>query len=428
VSLPYAVFSVMPDFEKEPEYGTVNLVERINVSPAPDTALFPQTTPDLTFNFEFAMEVQDLRTVKKFFLDRGGRNEPFYLPSWRADLPAVSGASGASLITVLSPGYPAAHFGGSTRADGRGRQIFIWQPGEDLFTTAVVGAEELLHGNVELSLSGWLPFTVNAKTAIIGFLHLARFEEDQLDYEHLLSTEATATIRFRGIRAWNGEESVLTVEPVTVETDWLGFESATIEAEDAPPADERVSYSLGPAVYETPEFPQTAEWAAWVNPDGIRFTDTLDIGGQVTPDGSGSLTALATGFVNTEHLSLCFLNNAQEAIAYQLTATGIRVSAHTVGSPVHFNFTGLDPVIVWLGNLSPGLGEDADFICYYRLAGENILYCRLSRDGFATEHVAARLPVKLLKLKGARISEGRILLDCLDTGFRHVTLTSPEYE
>ena len=438
--LPYPVFDIVPDFTDPPTYGVTNVVERASLSPAIDAAFFPQHTPDQSFAFNFAFTAAaDSRAMKDFFRDRGGRMAPFYLPSWRADLPAITGvagsnSSGDTKITVEAEDYNATHLDG-TAGDHYGRQIFIWQPDEDLFTASVVAATQDTSEHAVLTLSKFLPFTVDIKTAIIGFLHLAHFDADDLSFDHLTSAAATMDAKFRAARESSDETPTLAVTRVDLDgpdgADTIkGFATATVAAGVSDPPDTRVAWGNGPAVLHTIASPLFGTgWTAWANGDGIRIKTAAAPPpfSQSVPDGTGTLSGLVAGFIDTEHISLSFTRNAWEAIAYQRTATAIRIWLKQFAGPVAYNFDGLDPVLANSGEFGLSDPENAVVICYYRKPSDSRLYARFSTDLYAIEYTAAALPLRPIKLIRAYKSGLTVKLEYLDAHFRTVTLTSAAY-
>lgn len=423
----YPVFELIPDFSDPPEYGTLTAVERAGLSPAQDVAFFPHTQPEHTFSFQFVFTTAaDIRAMKAFFLDRAGRTKPFYLPSWRNDLPAYTGAAGSNLLTVVADYELGDH------ADAAGRQVFIWQPGKALFVSSVVSATPGVSGRVELNLTRFLPFTVDATTAVIGYVHLVRFSEESLQYDHLSASVATVDAKFQTVRQWTGEEDSFSIERLDIATaggTLRGFLTAEATVAEVSPADSRTAYANGPAALETGEsYPMTTAWAAWINSDGIRLQEA-DPFDQSVPDAGGVLTNLVSGFIDTEHLSLCF-NGATgwDSLAYQRTATAIRLWIKVFAGPLAINFDGLDPCLFNTGQLDGSItGEDAVIACYYRKPDSNRLYVRTTGDLFAAEHVAAVLPVRPVKLKRVFEDGATAKLEFLDASMRRVVLTSAAY-
>jgi hypothetical protein len=414
--LPYPVLSILPDFTEPPLYGIANTVDRAGLSPARDTAFFPQDQADLTFGHNFLLNTRDeCRAMKAFFLARGGRLAPFYLPSWRADLPAFEGVAGSNTagdtqITVLAEDYAETHLD-ETHGDHYGRQLFIWQPGEDLFTAGVVGSHQETEGQAVLTVDRLLPFDIDKTTAIIGFLHLANFEGEELDYDHFTSAAAAVEIKFRSCRQWSTETPALTIARIDA-AGLLGFVSAAVDTTAPTPGDSRVAWA--------------AESAAWANPDGIRTKASVTPYDVTIPDGTGTVSALSQGIVDTAHLSMTFDADGELVLAWQHSATHFRLARHP-SDPVYLDIAGLDPVLCSNLNVdgSVGEGENANAV-YYRKPGDNRLYMRVS-PGYSTEHAVAALPLRALKLKRV-YEDGRTLkLEYVDAHFRRVILTSSPY-
>lgn len=410
--LPYPTLDIRPDFDTAPVYGVLTPQERSGLSPAADTAFFPQEQIDSTFGFRFVfLTREECRAFKAFFLSRGGQLAPFYLPSWQNDLPAISGTAGSNLLTVSAEDYAAAHLGSGTHGDDYGRQIFVWQPNETLFVSPVVGASEATPGETVLDLAGFLPFEVDAATAIIGFLYLAKFDEEELNFDHLTSAVATVDVKFRSCRQWSTEVLTLAIARLD-HTPALGFTAAEITIAEPVPRDTRVAKAPG--------------FEAWVNTDGIRFKASALEYSISIPDGSGAFSDGIVGFVDTQHLSMTFDPDGVEAFAYQLNDTTFRIVTGG-GDTVNVDITGLDPLLCSNIDVDGSIasGDQTNF-CYYRKANDSGLYVRIG-GGFGTETKIANLPVRPLKLKRIYADGLTFKLEYVDAHFRTVTLTSAAY-
>lgn len=419
MGLFYDVFTITPDFEEPPVYGVSNAVEMAALAPAQDTAFFPQSRPDMTFAFNFVFTTAaEIRALKLFFRDTAaGRLAPFYSPSWRADLPvgptaAAANSAGDTKLSVFCAAYSATYL--TTDPDHFGRQVFVWQPGENLFTAAVVAAEQLTQGHAVITVSQYLPFTIDPTTAIIGFCHLAHFDSDQMAIEYLLPAAAKVALKIRSGREYSDETVALSI----VRSDhapFLGFVSAAMVTASAVPLDTRVAAAAGSN--------------AWVNTDGIRIAagDPYDV---ALPDDTGALSPLSDGLGDgrPDHLSLSYDSDGGHVLAWQHSATEIRVGLHP-DDPTYHTFTGLDPLLCTNLNVDGTVGDgDQDVAVYYRKPAEAKLYMRIGA-GYDTELLAAILPVRPLKLKRViEDTEARTLtVEFLDAQFRTVHITSAAY-
>lgn len=406
----YPVFTVQPDFHREPEYGAVTDVQRAGLSPARDTAFFPEDEPVSTFSFTFAaLTLAEARAIKAFFLARAGRTEPFYLPSWRPELPSPAGTIGENVLTITAEDYDLGD-----HADYHTRQIWIMEPGEALFYSEVVAAADAGGGEWELNLASFLPFTLTDK-AIAGFLHLARFEEDEIAYDHASAAIMEAEIQFRSVRQWSGEPASFTVEQIDLaleDATLMGFVSGVVEDAEVTPYDSRLAHAEG--------------WDAWVNGDGIRRILSGTPYATAVPSATGALSALTPAFVDTQHLSMTFDPDGLHMLAWQHSATEFRI-ARDPSDPVFANHAGLDPLISSNVEVDATVssGTQTNFV-YYRKAGDPRLYVRRG-TGFNTESVAAVLPSLPLKLKRVYADGSFLKLEYLDSHFRRVTLTSAAY-
>lgn len=417
MGLPYPVFTIRPDFTEPPVYGVSNMVERAGLSAAIDTAFFPQTFPDMTFSFNFAFTSgAAARELKTFFRSTAvGKLRPFYLPSWRSDLPCGPSADGAgnagdTKVSVFCAAYANTHLS-TNPPDHFGRSIFIWQPGEELYTSAVVAAEQITQGHAVLTVTEFLPFTVDPSTAIIGFCHLAHFDTDELTTDHLTSEAATAAAKFRAQREYSSELVPLSIARID-HAPYVGFVSAVQVSDAAVPNDSRVAYATG--------------YNAWVNTDGIRLA-TGDPFDRSVPDNGGALSDLANNFTDTDHVSLTFDPDGDHVLAWQSGPAEFTLALHP-SDPVYQTHEGIDPVLAsdLTVNLSLEAGEQTNAV-YYRKPSDSNLYMRLG-PGYETEHIAAVLPVRPLKLKRVTDNGDRTLtLEYLDAQFRTTRIKSAQY-
>lgn len=430
MSLPYPVFSTVPDFSTAPQYGLQTGHDRLAIAQGRARVAFPNKQPDRVFGFAFTLETAtEIRSVKEFLRDRGGRTHPFYLPSWRNDLPPLAGTVGSNLLTVSAEDYEATHLTEpATRADHYGRQIFVWQPGEDLHTTRIIGATEPTTATTVLDIEDLLPFTIDPAKAIVGFCHLARFMEDRLDWEHWSDTAAKTTIKFKGIRQHN---DIGQSNPVA-DFDFygsLGFHSVTQAAQAVEPNDSRIGYAAGPYnLHNSQDELYQTRWAAWLFEGAMRLRKK-PTGSISLPDSGGATSALFTGAnITTDHITLAFDQNGWEVIAYQKTATTIELRQFFNFETTIRTWDGIDPVLVYNQLLDPNLEDgDSDVVCYYLKPGNSTLYARFQRENFLIENTVTLLPLRPLALKRTWI-EGQIqYLELMDAGFRSAILQTDSY-
>lgn len=224
MSLYYPVFDFVPDFASEPEYSYVTEQEPVAIAQGTGRAVFPHQQTERRFVFQFTLDVlADIRRAKEFFRARSGMAHPFFLPSWRNDLPYVSGAVGQYALTVAHGTYTSLLTG--AYEDHYARQLFIWHPGQPVFISRIVAWSDPVAGQTLLDLEFPLPFTP-AAASIIGWCHLSRFDEDRLQWQHAHPTAATTKITCMSVRHWQDAE--LTGTTVRLDNgNFLGFVSYT---------------------------------------------------------------------------------------------------------------------------------------------------------------------------------------------------------
>ena len=404
-SLLYPAFTTIPDFGRPPQYSIGTEADTLALSSAAQVVAFPATEPDRLFSFSFKLDTAvEIRALKAFFLGRGGRCRPFYLPSWRADLALIS--ANADSLTVTDPDNTDAH--------GDRRALFVYENGS-LTITPWITETDNGNGTVTYALAESLE-EAPSTAALVGWAHLVRFSEDKLGWRHLLPDAAEVDIAFRASRQWSGVEDTISLTAIELSSGWPGFETATITEDALPTIDHRITYALGPATLRSAATP-TERWACWMGSDGIprlkKTAGTIEI-----PDATGTAAGLFATPIVTSRLSLAFDHDGDEYIAFQSgTAIEIRWNDGTEKSE---SFTGLDPLLIYNWHYSPdgGLREVG---CYYRKA-DNLLYLRTDADDFATEAIAATLPVKPLELREMDADGGGLLI--ADTSWRLCTLAA----
>ncbi len=422
----YPVLDLVPDFSTAPQYGLAMAQDKLAIGEGRQRVAFPAIQRDHVFNFTFLLDtLAEVRKLKRFFNERGGRTHPFYLPSWRNDLPPIGGALASTLLTVQATDYEEDHLTEpATRPDHYGRQIFIWQPGEDLFTSRVISATE--DGDeTTLDLENTLTFTVDPAKAICGFLHLARFLDDRLSHEQPRPEICTTAIKFRGIRQ---HIAITQTNPVGELSQYasLGFVSITQDPAPAEPSDNRAAYASGPLnLHYSQDALYFTRWAAWTHNRQIRLK-RLPAGEITFPDASGVSSALfGATQVNTDHLTLAFDQNGWEVIAYQKTLTTIELRQFYDSATTIRTWEGLDPILVFNQLIDPNIETgDSDVVCYYIKPNSNTLFYRFQRDDFGTEYVAAHLPARPITLKRIYIEDGFQYFEFLDAGFRRAVMKS----
>lgn len=409
MSLLFPVFPVVPDFEEPPRYSIGAEIDRMGIVPAEAFVIFPTVEPDRIFGFSFVLDtLAEVRSLKAFFSERGGRCRPFYLPSWRDDLTIQSGSGDTLIVDPVE--IPDGH------GDHYSRTLFVYHSGEVHVSRWI--RQTTTGTETTFQLEDVLPFTAVPGVSMAGWSHLARFADDRLTWNHRLPDCAELKIAFRSGRAWGAVPVSYAVDPQAFNRS-PGFASVAIVEDALAPIDYRVCYGPGPATLHAAGA-LNSRWAAWQDGTGIRLKKTA---GTITrPDGTGTLSAL-TGNANATRLSLAFDHDGNEYVAMQEDDT---VSVHWIdGTEQSEDFTGLDPVLANNFFTDTGMPTGAaEVVCYYRKPAANILFARYSSESFAVEHIAALLPFAVLELRGLAESDWTTLLFA-DAVFRLATLSTP---
>lgn len=438
-SLPHPLLTNVPDFGQPPKYGASTLHDRISMGTGPQTVSFPQRRPDQIMAFSFVIDdILEITTLKEFFRAQGGRAHPFYCPSWRRDLRIVGSAlEGEKLVTIESPGedYSATHLD-DTEPDHYGRQVYFWRDGETVWAERIIrvlpGAEP---GTEILDLDNPLPFDIDENTWI-GWAHLVRFSEDQLEWRHLLPGVAEVSFTVRDTRHANQNELVVELEQLD-QYGQLGFISCTCAPGEILPVTNRVAYAYGPeTLHATQDDPYSMPWAAYPTPEGIRLRKAIPPANETIwlPQTGGTLSILFDAEVVTDHVALAFDQTAYEVVAYQKTATTIECRRFFNLAVETVEWEGQDPLLQYNALLDADLPTgETDVVCYYRKPGENALWMRFQRDNFGVEYLASLLPGRPIELKRAFFeynedeSAGTLKVEFVDAGFRVGTLSSAAY-
>lgn len=409
MSLLFPVFPVVPDFAAPPRYSVGAEVDRMAVSAAPAFVTFPTTEPDRVFGFSFVLDTAaEIRALKAFFAERGGRCRPFYLPSWRDDLTIQSGSGDTLIVDPVT--LPASH------ADHFSRTVFLYHGGEVHVTRWI--RETTTGTETTFFLEDALPWTLTPGEDIAGFAHLSRFADDRLAWKHKLPDCAELAIAFRSGRQWAAVPTSGAVAPITFNRS-PGF-AACASVEDALlPIDYRVAYAMGPATLHTAGA-LNSRWAAWTDGTGIRLKKTT--GAITRPDGTGTLSSLTVDPA-AERFALAFDHAGNEYVA---GAAGASIAVHWLdGTERSEEFSGFDPVLAnnFFTDTGMPTGE-AEVVCFFRKAGANVLFARYSTDDFSEEHVAALLPIPPMELRGLAEDDWTTLLFA-DAHFRLASLSTP---
>lgn len=420
--LPYPVLTMVPDFNKPPQCDISATADRTQLGTGEGYVTFPQPVPTFGFGVTFTLlDGSECDDMEEFFRGRGGRTHPFYWPSWRRDLLRGAGAAGSHYLTTTVLNFAAEHLTNpATRADHYGRQIFVWQPGEDLHVDRIVSSSEN-EGLTYLDLELPLPFTVDSARAVVGFLHLARFSEDELKWQYAAVDVATVETRIMSVRQYlDDPEETLPISEIQFYAQ-RGFTSAVSDAEECSPVSNRFATALGPEVIDTPQGgAYVKSWVVWEEAGQLR----IKAGASITyPDTGGTVCSLSGGDVGTHRLTITFDKN--EHLLVGLEFPGV-VQLRSFGGTLEF--AGKSPLLVNNKLIDPAISDaDSDVICYYIRPGDAKLYARFERDLFAVERVVAKIPFIPLELKRSTYSAGVHTLELLDVSFRRVRMVSPDF-
>lgn len=420
MSLPYSVFDTMPDFMTAPRYGVANAQDVLKLASGTGRAVFHQPVTDYLFDFGFTfVGALEIDTVEEFFRQCGGTAHPFYLPSWRQDLGRATGAENAYSLTVELTDYSTKHLTDpATREDHHGRQVFAWMPGEPLFTSRVVSAAAAGTGSV-LELEKPLPFALTRERGVAGFLYLARFADDEIQWKFMTPLHASAPIKFRGIRQHYDHADTATLTEIQIKSQ-RGFTSAILEPLPPTVRTSRMATAKGPLEIGTFESKHVMDWAAWVYEGNLRIRRGAP---PATPDASGAVSARngAGGHV-TGHLSLAFAPDGSETLALE-TAAGVQCR-HAGGVA---NWEGTSPVLCQNKGIGSTSWEASEMVCYYLKPGLANVFTRLQSESFGVERIAVALPFRPLQLRSTSRAGGIHTLELLDAGFRKARLVSPVF-
>lgn len=439
MSLQFPLLTHVPDFLRQPSRGTSTAHHRLGLSTAIDTVVFPQRTPDvlLSFRFSFFQRLQH-QLFKEFFRERAGRTWAFFIPSWRRDITLVNAVvAGEKQIEIVSPDedYESTHLT-DTDPDHYGRFLFFWKDGEDPWASDVIRV--LPSGTIGteiLDLDLELPWDIDDRT-VIGWCHLVRFSDDQLEWQHWSPDHAEVDVGFRSTRRANQNTITQPIEQVD-QYGQLGFTTCTMAPGEVLPVTNRVGYGLGPdTLHNTQDDPYRINWAVYNTPTGVRLRKAIPPDEEQIwlPQTAGALSVLFEDPVDTDHFSLAFDQNAYEVVAYQKTTDVIECRRFFNTEVVTVEWEGRDPALQYNALLDATLATgDTDVICYYLKKDDNRLFMRVQRDDFDTEYIVALLPSRPLALKRAYFdydeteAAGVLKVEYLDAGLRVCTLSSAQY-
>jgi hypothetical protein len=172
-----------PDFETEHRRQAVLLDSRAGVRASDDHADLSFTSRG--FNW-WAKGRTSIAALKAFLHRRKGRAVPFWLPTWRRDLPLAEAIAAGETFDIKDVGYTELQFPFVSR-----RHIALISTAGDVTIREIAYAVDNGDGTETITVSGALP-EMPAST-MVSLLTLMRLADDQVEIEW--STRAMAQAR-----------------------------------------------------------------------------------------------------------------------------------------------------------------------------------------------------------------------------------------
>lgn len=128
------------------------------------------------FNW-FAYGRDDIAQLKRFIHRRKGRAVPFWVPTYRNDLPLAEAVTGGGTsFEIMDVGYSSHQFPDDAR-----RHIAFITPSGAITAREVLDAHANSNGNETITVSGALPAGGFPASTMVSFLTLARLDEDDIE-------------------------------------------------------------------------------------------------------------------------------------------------------------------------------------------------------------------------------------------------------
>lgn len=432
--IEYDIWPHQPDTTGEPVQRVFTEADVLNIAQARAFITWPWPDPVRVLNFRFTFLTEPQTTAaKRFFSDKGGAAEAFLLPSWERDITlAADPAPGAQYLEVVGSNwldsYPIHH------PDGPGRYMFAFCPTNGFWASRIVEVSEASPTTTTLELETPIPWTP-AADAIIGWLLVVRFTEDEQEWTQYSPNTATAEMSFTTTRQRIlKEEEDQAADGIALEAS-APLKFASAEVGEPPMSDMTVAYAYGPKNYRvTQNANYEQSWAGWVGTSTIRL-GRYEPGDIEPPDDAEGfpcpLFATGTAPTTTTHLSLSFDQNGYEAFAWQHDATTAKIRRLVNGIIRTYTFPGIDPILFFNGSIAieARLEGESEIVCYYRKPGYALLFARIMRDNFGIEYIAAGvpfIPIKLLDVIFDRDARN-YTVRYVDVGWRTISLRSQNY-
>lgn len=191
------VMDTEPDFSTPPQVTPMTNAMRVDLSEARGIAAFPERLPLRVLRHTYAVSPRsNITALLSFIKAHAGKWGNFWIPSWCHDMRLSADIAAGSTILVQAIGLPAL-FAGNDRLDDFAANVFVWTDTGELYCRQVssVSEEDGIEGVI---LSTDLP-AIARQSAMVGFLYLARFMDDQISLNYQSRNHATAEISFRQV-------------------------------------------------------------------------------------------------------------------------------------------------------------------------------------------------------------------------------------
>lgn len=187
----FEYLQTLPNFQKKPQYSDYSAQQKVNIAPAKNVVSWSERQVS-KFNLEFVfLTTTEQRNFLKFFNDRAGRHECFWVPSWQRDLHVTEGIEdGSSELTIIDTEF---NTGWNPTLEGDpGYYLFIYSRAEGLNQVKVQSFTA-----TTITLTNPLDFTDS--NAIVGFIYLARFDQDEITLKAFAPGKSITDVSFRQV-------------------------------------------------------------------------------------------------------------------------------------------------------------------------------------------------------------------------------------
>lgn len=205
------VLLLQPDFATSPKIVGNHSSEKVELSEAAKVEAFIGDHPLHSFTHRFKLTSrEDVATLEDFFFDRAGKWQPFWLPSWHAELnPVATIADGGTTLSISPVNYASVYNPAHANVARLGHYIFlIHLDGTFLIrkVTSVAGSSPEV-----LTLNSAVTREFKLGEFAVGFVYCVSAISDDLVLTYNGSDSATAEL---GVT----EESFIDPASVTPET------------------------------------------------------------------------------------------------------------------------------------------------------------------------------------------------------------------